>query len=262
MMQQGFKMFHIADVDYNTTNYTFKDALEEIKQWSDAHPDHLPLFINVEIKVDAIGDHVSIDGLTKAVPFDTAAGAALDEEVKAVFGQKLSDIITPDRMRGNHATLEEASLAHDWPLLRDTRGKIIFIIDAEGYGDSVYMQGHPSLAGRAMFVFAPVGTPEAAFVIEDAPIEGRERIRDLVGKGYIVRTQCDESTLEARSGDRTRSDAALSSGAQILSTDYYRPDPRGSKSGFTDYKVILPGAKTARIDTLAYHARQVSSVAK
>jgi len=69
-------------------------------------------------------------------------------------------------------------------------------------------------------------------------------IQDLARRGYIVRTMADSSTVEARSGDRARMNAAFAAGAHIVSTDYYRPDPRGSMrgSGWSDYVVALPGA--------------------
>jgi hypothetical protein len=39
-----------------------------------------------------------------------------------------------------------------------------------------------------------------------------------------VRTRSDAGTLEARANDYTRLRSAWKSGAQIISTDYYRPD--------------------------------------
>jgi hypothetical protein len=85
-------------------------------------------------------------------------------------------------------------------------------------------------------------------MILNDPVGGQGTIADMVGRGYIVRTMADASTVQARSGDVTIRDAALASGAQIVSTDYYRPDPRGSMpgSGWTNYKVELPGGGPAR----------------
>ena len=73
-------------------------------------------------------------------------------------------------------------------------------------------------------------------------------IPDLAGRGYIVRTMADSGTVEARSGDRTRMNAAFAAGAHIVSTDYYRPDPRGNMpgSGWSNYVVALPGGGPAR----------------
>ncbi|MBV2148956.1 phosphatidylinositol-specific phospholipase C1-like protein [Sphingobium sp. AS12] len=45
-------------------------------------------------------------------------------------------------------------------------------------------------------------------------------IRDAVRKGYLVSTRADIDTVDARQGTNDRRDAALASGAQIISTDY------------------------------------------
>ncbi|MBT1708361.1 hypothetical protein KK062_09005 [Fulvivirgaceae bacterium PWU5] len=47
-------------------------------------------------------------------------------------------------------------------------------------------------------------------------------IKNLVEKGYIVRTRADSDTQEARANDKSAFEAALQSGAQIITTDYYR----------------------------------------
>jgi hypothetical protein len=61
----------------------------------------------------------------------------------------------------------------------------------------------------------------------------QETIADLVRKGYMVRTRTDADTKEARTGETTRRDAALASGAQLLSTDY----PASEPSAWTNYSV-------------------------
>ena len=75
-------------------------------------------------------------------------------------------------------------------------------------------------------------------------------IQEAVSKGFIVRTRSDSNTDEARTGDYTIADAAIASGAQIISTDYYRPDPRSAVqgSGWTDFQVKLPGGTMFRIN--------------
>ncbi|MDB5283830.1 MAG: hypothetical protein JWO06_2905 [Bacteroidota bacterium] len=250
--QPGFKILHIPDFDFNPTNYTFKDAITEIKQWSDAHPNHLPVFINVETEVAAPGDQISgISELTKAIPFDATAADNLDMEVKSVFGNNLDGIITPDQVRGNYASLEQAVLAGNWPKLAQARGKVFFIVNADGNSGDVYMTGHPSLQGRAMFVYTDPGTPEAAFVLMNDPVGSFTSIQKAVSKGYIVRTMSDESTTQARTGDYTKMNAAFGGWAQIVSTDYYTPDARAGTPGWTNYQVRLPGGGVARIDSIA-----------
>src|SRR5262249_9215119 len=39
MMQPGFKVFHVQDLDFRSNCYTFADCLRQLKAWSDAHPD-------------------------------------------------------------------------------------------------------------------------------------------------------------------------------------------------------------------------------
>ena len=64
----------------------------------------------------------------------------------------------------------------------------------------------------------------------------------MVNQGYLVRTRTDEPTEQARTNDTTRRDLALSSGAQMLSTDY----PSSEPSPWTKYSVGLPNGLVAR----------------
>ena len=146
LKQPGFKLIHIPDFDFISTNWTFKDALLEIKNWSDANAEHLPVFINVETETEAPGDIAPyIHGLVKAIPFDSMAAENLDREVKSVFGENLTGVITPDQVKGKYATLEQSALSGGWPSIGEARGKVIFIIDGDGNSADVYRHGHPSL---------------------------------------------------------------------------------------------------------------------
>lgn len=87
-----------------------------------------------------------------------------------------------------------------------------------------------------MFVSSPPGEATAAFVKMNESIDDEQLIRDYVGQGLVVRTRSDIPVREARSGDTTRREAALRSGAQWVSTDYPEESPFGS--GFI---VRLPG---------------------
>ncbi len=48
----GIKVLHVQDVDFRTTCPTLVDCLLDVKAWSDAHPEHLPIAILIEAKVD------------------------------------------------------------------------------------------------------------------------------------------------------------------------------------------------------------------
>lgn len=255
--QPGFKMMHIPDLDYNTHYLTFKAGLQALKNWSDAHPNHIPIFVNIETKEETPASYVSsalpfpIPGLSfaQAVPYDASAMVAFDEEVKAVFGADLEQVFTPDELLGNFTSLRAATMAGNWPTLNAMRGKIIFIM--EGAAVDNYLEANTNLQGKTSFVYADnISEDYAAFVILNNPVSNQNDIQEAVSKGFIVRTRSDSNTDEARTGDYTSADAAIASGAQIISTDYYRPDPRSAVqgSGWTDFHVKLPGGKMFRIN--------------
>ncbi len=250
LQQPGFKVLHIPDFDYQTHHYTFVSALTELKNWSDAHPKHIPFIILIESKTSTVADVLTQFDLTEAIPFDAAAADALDAEIKSVFGNNLDRVITPDEVRGTYFTLEEAILTDGWPTLGESRGKFLLVM--EGAAVSHYKSGHPSLQGRAMFVYSSPGEPEAAFVIKNNSKGDQAEINNLVEQGYIVRTRADSDTDEARTGDYSTMNAAFASGAQIVSTDYYKPDPRHtSSSDWTDYHVEFEGEKRFRINPIS-----------
>ncbi|MFN0201632.1 MAG: Ca2+-dependent phosphoinositide-specific phospholipase C [Bacteroidia bacterium] len=236
----GFKIIHIPDIDYNTHYFTFVQALTALKKWSDTHPQHSPIFVNIELKSAALGDHLPLKSLPKAVPFTPQAGDSLDAEIKSVFGEDLRQIITPDKLRGEEASLNEVVKKGLLPTLAQTRGKIFFIIDGNA---TAYLIGHPTAHGRIMFNYAEPDKPEAVFLIANDALKDKEKIQQWVKQGYLVRTRCDSDTEEARTGDTRSREAALESGAQILSTDYYRADERGKTQPkkWSNYKVEIGG---------------------
>jgi len=50
MEKPGFKVMHVQDVDYRSACEPFTACLAEVRAWSKAHPNHLPVFILVETK--------------------------------------------------------------------------------------------------------------------------------------------------------------------------------------------------------------------
>lgn len=248
LKQPGFKVLHIKDVDYNSTYNTFVQALQAVKNWSDKHPNHLPIFINIESKQDGPADNSQLSGFgfIPAPAWDDAAANALDEEIKSVFGPNLDKVLTPDRIRQQYSTLHDMVMNHAWPKLGDCRGKVVFAM--EGNCVPFYKNGHPSLKGRACFVYADPGTDEGAFLLMNDAVGQKDSITARVRDGYIVRTRSDAGTIEARTGDYSAMNAGFASGATIISTDYYRPDPRGDSigSGWTNFHVSFPNGELAR----------------
>lgn len=83
-----------------------------------------------------------------------------------------------------------------------------------------------------MFGLYDEAAPEAAvFNIQD-PVANEARATDLVKRGFLVRTRSDADTREARLRDHARLEAALRTGAQVISTDYYEGAPDPLKLGF------------------------------
>jgi hypothetical protein len=229
MDRPGFKVIHIPDLNQRSSCLVLTDCLKEIRTWSKAHPEHVPLFLLIETKH---GRTQSIPDSVEAEPFTSETFDALDKEIRSVFTDR--EMILPDKVRGDYPTLEAAVRAGHWPTLAESRGKVIFLMDQKNAGP-IYTAGHPLLQGRVLFTNSDPGKPDAAFVEEN---EGsRQLIDQLVSQGYIVRARADESTIAARTNDTTRRDALLRSGAQMISTDYPLSEPSkwtGYSVGFAD----------------------------
>lgn len=232
MQQPGLKVLHSQDIDYRSTCLTLIQCLSEIRDWSLQHPNHLPIMVMLELKD---GPRQDWGPLQYAVPvsFDQQNVFEVDAEIWQVFTR--SHVITPDDVRAGAATLEQAILSSGWPTLADSRGKILFALDNTGRHREDYLSRSQVLENRALFVSAEPGHPAAAFIKMNDAIRDHQRIRDYVARGYLVRTRSDVPSHEARTGDTTRRELALNSGAQYVSTDYAEPSPFGS-----GYQVILP----------------------
>ena len=236
MKEPGFKVLHIQNIDFRSNCPTFRQCLAELKRWSDAHPNHYPVFITMNAKDDTI----KRPGFVLPEPFTAPVLDQLDSVIVAGLGR--TKLITPDDVRGKFATLEVAVRGGDWPAMRASKGKFLFALDETGSKRAAYIADHPSLTGRALFTNSEPGTPEAAFVILNNSIDDQPRIQALVKQGYLVRTRADSDTKQARTNDRRNFDAACQSGAQIITTDYY------AKSGHfpSEYVVSFPGGNYLR----------------
>ncbi|MBX3314914.1 MAG: phosphatidylinositol-specific phospholipase C1-like protein [Actinobacteria bacterium] len=251
MDEPGLKVFHVQDVDYQSTCDTLELCLRAVKGWSDANQGHVPIAILLELKDTplVLGDLPFV----LPDPFDAAAMDQLDSVIRSVFSP--DDLITPDDVRGSHATLPEAIAADGWPTLGESRGKVMFLMDNGGSYRSTYLAGHPNLAGRPIFTNADPGDPDAAFIKRNDPTD--PSIPNLVLDGYVVRTRSDADTLEARANDTGPRDAALASGAQWVSTDY--PVPNFGVDFDTPYFVEIPGGVVARCNPVNAPASCVSA---
>ena len=240
----GLKVLHVQDIDYTTTCQTFRECLMQVRAWSEANPLHAPMLILVEAKDDRLPDNLGFDFVVP-VTFGPEEMDAIDYEIRSVFPPE--QVLTPDDVRGTHATLRVAIEQDGWPTLAESRGRILFALDNEGAQKTHYLNGHPSLRGRVMFTSSAPPADEAAFVKLNDPIGSFDRIQDLVEQGYIIRTRADADTVQARTGDTTQREAALNSGATFVSTDYPVPDERFG----TDYMVAIPGGMPGRCNPIS-----------
>ncbi|MDB5477240.1 MAG: hypothetical protein JWP49_2751 [Phenylobacterium sp.] len=238
MARPGMKVLHVPDIDYRSVCPLFVDCLKEIRAWSQAHPDHVPVLIIMNLKQDQI----KVPGAVKLLAFDAKAMDAVDAEIRSVF--KPNELITPDKVQGKHKTLRDAVLAGAWPKLKAARGKFMFAIDEGPDVVAVYRGARKSLEGRVCFINSPSeDSPAAAYLTLNEPAELQGRIQNDVRAGYIVRTRADADTYEARRGEYERQKQAFASGAQYVSSDYMQPDPR-----FGLYEAHLPGGGLARLN--------------
>ena len=236
----GFKVMHIADFDFRTHYPTLHGALLGLKSWSDKHPGHMPIFIVLEAKDKGLP---VFPNSAEVLPFDEKAFDELDNEVVSVIGKE--KIITPDEVRGKYATLREGVMAKNWPAVEASRGKFIFLLLPSSAGmslESPYTHNRPNLEKRIMFVQSTITDTFGAFLLLDNAIVRQKEIQEAVKNGFIVRTRSDIETWEAKVNDHTRAVAAFTSGAQVVTTDFFRP---GNNYG-TKYVVTIPGGGEAR----------------
>lgn len=251
----GFKVMHLPDIDFASTCWTLNACLGQISAWSEGHPGHLPIVIWVEPKDELVPDPLGL-GFATPVKVGRSELEALEAEVLAVFGR--DRLITPDDVRGSRATLEESVLKTGWPALDKSRGKAMFVLLDEGEKRRTYLGAEPSLKGRVFFTTSSPGQPDAAVINIDNPLEGGERIAELVRAGYLVRTRADADTVEARLHDGSRREKALSSGAQFVGTDYLEEN-RAFGGG---YLVAFEGSTRVRCNPIAASTACTAVLAK
>ncbi len=233
-----FPVFHSLIVDTESTCPTLESCLATIGSWSRANPDHEPIVVFFEPKVLPTNDNPAAQAAIDAAAaeqgitaWDSAGLERVDALLRDTFGKRL---ITPDDVRGDHRTLRAAVRSGEgWPTLARARGKVLVTLIGDPAIRDLYKEGTPSLEGRAMFVDSHRSEPSAAVISADVPEP--ERFADLVRQHFLVKTRADANGVEARANDRTRAEAALASGAQIVVTDYPVPDPT-----IGPYAVTLP----------------------
>ncbi|MEJ7680290.1 MAG: Ca2+-dependent phosphoinositide-specific phospholipase C [Segetibacter sp.] len=120
MKEPGFKVFHIPDIDFRSNCLTFKICAQELRAWSEKHPEHYPVFITINAKDEGI----KREGFTVPQKFTSSTFDSLDEEIIKYLGKE--NLITPDMVKGKYPTLESAVLHDNWPKIETVKGKFLF----------------------------------------------------------------------------------------------------------------------------------------
>lgn len=236
MLRPGTKVLHVPDIDYRTQVQSLTEALEQYRDWSDARPDHWPIFVLLELKSQSVG-------LTQPLAWDAPSLLALEAEILGVLPRERW--LTPADVQGPAPTLRQAVLESGWPTLESTRGKFVLLLDNEDAVRQAYLDTFAADQPGLMFVSLDADHPRAAWMKRNDPVAQFDHIQQLVRQGFLVRTRADSGTHQARQGDTHRRERAVASGAQLISTDYPEPDPRWGA-----YQVRLAGGRTTGLNPL------------
>jgi hypothetical protein len=202
-----FEVTHVPLVDNSSTTPNLALAIEEIKLWSDNNPNHIPISVLVEIKHDWMMLDLELKEITEVELL------LLDQLISNTLGTKL---LSPKDVIGSSSTLKAAITENGWPLLKNTLGKVIFILHPGRYTDT-YVEMDSDFNSMAMFPAASnseIDNTYTSFIVHNDP--NVEIIKGLVSQNFIVRTGLDGRLTP----DAEQFNNAIASGAQILTSDF------------------------------------------
>lgn len=209
LAKPGFKVLHIPDVDVSSHCVLFAECLTQLKNWSNQHPHHLPIYILFNVKETR---WKNIAGVQPEL-FSVSHYQALSKEIAKVLGQE--KLLTPANIKQPNQDLAESIKSQGWPKLESVRGKFVFIFDA----NERQLQCFEQVSSPNMFAAWPASHPNAAFLLFNNPQQQHELITQAVAQGFIVRTRADE--FNAQKSPHNRAKSAITSDAQIISSDFY-----------------------------------------
>lgn len=217
MKAPGIKILHAPDFDYRSQNLTLQSAWEELLAWSQMNPNHEPVFLLLELKDE------SYLPTTHPEAWDDEGMLGLEAEIlRSVPRDRL---LTPRDLMRDHDTLRDSIVNEGWPKLGELLEKFVLLLDNEGGFRDRYLELDGGWSERLLFTSVDESHDAAGWMKINNPIESEERIKRLVERGFLIRTRAD-SGLEPRFNGRTQQrDAALRSGAQLVSTDFPELDP-------------------------------------
>jgi Phosphoinositide phospholipase C, Ca2+-dependent len=227
-LDETLSVYHILGIDSQTTCDTLEACLQQIKGWSDEHPEHLPVVIWLELKDD-----------TGGLPLDEPEPLQLlDDVVTGVFPP--AQLLTPDDVQGEFPTLRARLQAEGWPTLGELRGQVLVtILDTDAPAE-LYTEGYTTLAGRPLFVRADsdqLELPWAAIAKlgsgETEAIATAHAGHLLVATNVCGAGDSDDECFAARQ-------AAIDAGIHMLKDDFPAPVPE------REYWLDFPDGNPAR----------------
>ena len=203
-----FETTHVPLVDNSTTMLNLSKGFEEINLWSKANPNHMPIVILLELK----SDWEILD------PFLLTMTLAHVQELAALSETVFQDrLFKPSDLVASYMSIQDRLQTIGWPTLPELKGKVLIVLHASSLAKTY---AETDLTSRSLALFSSIYEsdkllPYAAFVIHNHPEV--EVIQSLLDLKLIVRTRIDSDLII----DPDIASQALSSGAQILSTDYH-----------------------------------------
>ncbi|MCX8066114.1 MAG: phosphatidylinositol-specific phospholipase C1-like protein [Candidatus Hydrogenedentes bacterium] len=234
-IKHGWLVLHVPKLDEESHCRLLLDCLHEFRRWSNENPNHLPIWIIL----DLTNEYINWEGYR-------LPGVSELKELETVILESvgIEKIVTPDSVRGDFPTLEDAVLNNNWISLSEARGKFLFIFHNKGRLRRTYTGEDKSLRGKLMFVNSLPGEGYSATIISVNP--SNEEISSWVRRGYFVITfGCDPKLVSCDICPKI-DDKAFASGAQVVMTDY----PPESPHPQTGYYLAFPKGETFRWNPL------------
>jgi len=210
---QDLVVYHIAAVDSKTSCSKFKDCLKELKNWSDQHPNHVTIFVWIEVK-DATGG-------PKFADFNR-----VDAEIRDILGDR---VLTPDELQNGHESLQVAVQKDGWPSVEAARGRFVFMLDQDDRTPTVYLKGN-SLEGRVMFPRANEETLNSPWAVVAKTGPGSFHNAALQKNFMLSVNLCSPENKAAECVTRLQN--SLAAGTQILMDDFEGDSPKQSLDGY------------------------------
>mgnify|MGYP001943062595 CR=1 FL=1 len=222
----ALSVYHVERLDQESNCADLNICLSLMKAWSDAHLDHHPLLVLLELKSS---DRSAPDVIE-----------AIENVVRQTWGQ--DRVLKPSDVQRDYPTLREGLAAEGWPTLGESRGKVILVLHTSGETREVLVNGENGLQNRLLFpdAYGDLEADYAAYHSINDPIQSYDLIEQVVRAGHLVRTRADVDSEQTVSLDYTRAEQALLSGAHWISTDYPRP------ASPDEYGFVIPQGTPSR----------------